>query len=274
MPVEKVDYAVAEDFKTILAKGRSRTSANIYLQNFMPFFSWMLKRGYLDANPFDGLTLYRVGEVKRPIYEPEEIERILAVGGLRWNVAVLLALCSMRRAEVLNLVVKDIDYAKGHILVSPKRETAETWAWNIKDHNQAIVPMTTRLANLLLKLQSKIKDRRPYLVLKPDHYERMMRLKAEGKLSFEDRNCPWPGFDRDYRALLKRAAVKHKRFQDLRATFATTMARHGMSMKETQTLMRHSSINTTAKHYLRVEEEQIAAKASKIVEKYYVTNVP
>jgi len=282
LSVESVNYAIAEDYRTILAKGRSKSAANFYLQNFKPFFAWMLKSGYANQNPFASVSLYQIPEQQRPVYSPVEIARIIAVGGLRWKVAILLALCSMRRAEVLNLVVRDIRFDQAYILISPKKETINTWRWDIKDHNQAIVPMPERiqlpngevnLHNLLIELIEKLPFSQPYVMLKPNHYQKMMHLKANGELNYELRNNPWPGFSRDYRALLRRAKVTHKRYHDLRATFATGMAQY-LTLTETQKLMRHSSPNTTAKYYIRHEQQQLVAKASEIVKKYYVTTVP
>ena len=279
--VESIDYATAEDYRTILAKERSKQSANIYLQNFKPFFNWMLKRGYIEENPFAGLSLFVVGEQQRPVYSPEEISRIIMIAGLRWKVAVLLALCSMRRAEVLNLVVQDIDFDNSNVLVSPKKDTANTWRWNIKNHNQTIVPLPEKvelldgevnLHNLLLELIAILPANQPYVMLKQSHYQKMMHLKAAGKLNHELRNDPWQGFSRDYRALLRRAQVPHKRYHDLRATFATRVSAH-LSLTETQKLMRHSSPNTTAKYYIRHEQRQLVDKTSKIVQKIlYGTN--
>lgn len=273
MDVSNVNFGHVEDFKNIVKKGRSESSANMDLQNFKPFFSWLVKRGYIRMNPFAGLKLYNVPEKQRPIYTPEEIERILLVGGLRWNAAVLLALCSMRRSEVLNLVVRDIDFDNGRILVSPKKDTANTWRWDIKDYNQALVPMPELVAKYLIELMEPLKEQ-PYVILKKRHYERMLERKTEGKLTFENRNRPWLNFDRDFQHLLRRAKVEPKRYHDLRATFATNMA-GVLSLTDTQKLMRHSSPTTTAKYYIRIEEQKLVARASKIInENLMVHNVP
>jgi len=277
-PIGEVDYGMAEDFKKMLKEGRSDQSANIYLQNFKPFWSWLLKRGYIEVSPFADITLYSVGEQLRQIYMPEEIERIVSIGSTRWKVAVLLALCSMRRAEVLNLVVRDINYDQGYILVSPKKETAETWCWDIKNYNQAILPLpetielpntTVKLHSLLIELQENLKDGQPYVVLPPNHYQTMLRRKREGKLTHEHRNCPWQGFDSAYKRLLKRAKVTPRRFHDLRITFATNMSQH-LTLTQTQALMRHSSPNTTARHYIRHEKQKLIAESSKILKKIMV----
>lgn len=265
--VSSVTYGHVEDYKKLVVMGRSKASANMDLQNFKPFFSWLQKRGYIKMNPFAGLGIYKVPVKRRPIYTAEEIERVLLVGRPRWVAAVLLALCSLRRSEVLNLVVRDIDFDHGRILVSPKKETANTWAWDIKDYNQALVPMPEMVAKYLIRLIEELRNGQPYVVLKRRHYKRMIDLKTVGKLTYEDRNCPWLNFTRDFGNLLKRAKVEKKRFHDLRATFATNMAIEGLHLKETQTLMRHSSPATTAKYYIRIDEQQLVDKASEIVAK-------
>lgn len=279
---DSVDYGRAEDFKNCLTKGRSRESANIYLKNFKPFFGWLVKRGFIKQNPFDQLTMFKCGEKKRDLYTAEEIERIIRVCDDRWKAIVLLALCSLRRAEVLNLTVAEIHFDKSYILITPKKDTEQTWQWEIKNHNQAIVPlpetitlpdMTVNLHQLLISLIEKLPPQQPYVCLRSAHFENVMRHRQRDTVTFEMRNCPGGNFDRDFYAILKRAKVRRKRFHDLRATFATEMAKH-MTLTETQKLMRHSSPNTTAKYYIRTDEQRLIAKANETAKICYASNVP
>jgi len=281
LPLDRISYAVVEDFRTLLTKGRSRTSANIYLQNIKPFFGWLVKRGYTNIDPFAGLAMYRIEKKRRPTYDSLEIERIMRVANQCWQVIVLLKLVSgLRRAEVLNLVVRDIHYDQRYILVSPKLETAETWLWLIKEHRQEIVPLpeTVELPNMIVKFHdllirlSESLEKQPYVVLPAKYYHRNLKRREEGKLTYEDRLCPWPNFNRAFNSLLRRAKVNHKRPHDLRATCATTLSKH-LSLTETQRLMRHASPQTTAKYYIRHDEEKLVQKASEITKKYYASNV-
>ncbi len=211
---------------------------------------------------------------------PEEIERLLKVADNRMRVAILLALSSLRRAEVLNLVINDIDFDKGYILVSPKKDTKETWPWEIKDHNQAITPLPEiirlpeTMINLhteLIKLIDQLPEGQPYVCLTSKQYKFMMAHKAAGTLIWEMCNSPWRGFSRDFQLLLKKASVEPRRFQDLRGTFATRMLNNGCSLVETQKLLRHSSPQTTARYYIEVEEQKLVAKSASICGKCYVT---
>ncbi len=280
MDVSEIRYAHAEDYRNCLAKGREKESANIYLKNIKPLFNWMVRCGYLKQSPFEGLKEFKTCQKKRKIFASEEIERIMKVADNRWKVIVLLALLSLRRAEMLNLTVRDIYYDKGYILVSPKKMTNETWTWEIKDHNQAITPLpevirfsetTINLHIEIIKLIDSLPEGQPYVCLTPKQYNIMMDHKTAGTLTWEMCNSPHRSLSRNFQTLLKRACVEPRRFQDLRGTFATKMLRNGCSLVETQKLLRHSSLQTTARYYIEVEEQKLVAKSAQICEQCYVS---
>jgi len=282
MPVADVRYSHAEDFKVVLAKGRSQSAANTYLANFKPFFSWLFKSGYIESDPFTQISLYSVGQTIMATYNRDEIERLMLVADHRWKAIILLAMCSLRRAEILNLNVSDIHFDEGYIHITPKKDTVTTWKWAIKDYNQAITPLPTffELPNmkldlhlLLVELIENLPPKQPYLILKPETYQRRMQQKAEGKLNYDKRVNPWGNFNRYFKRLLKRACVEHKRFHDLRGTFATNMIKAGRSLKETQMLMRHSSASTTARYYIQVDQRELVSKTNETLKKYYVSAV-
>lgn len=273
--VDSIRFAEAEDFKVFLAKGRSKVSANSYLQNFKPFYSWLFKRGYIVNNPFDEIKLYTVGETQRVVYSVAEIERLLTVADLRWKIMILLGLSSLRRAEILNLCVSDIHFDKGYILVSGKKDTAQTWEWEIKDHNQAITPLpevwemedvSLNLHTMIIELIDRLPPGQPYVMLKPQHYQRMIERKKDGTLTWREKNQPWPNFSRSFSAVLKRAKVSEKSLHDLRATFATKMS-DSLDLSKVQKLMRHSSPATTAKYYIRRDQEQLAVESNELCRK-------
>jgi integrase len=191
---------------------------------------------------------------------------------------VLLALCSLRRAEILNLTTRDFDFDNQYVNITPKTTTQQTWQWDIKNHQQAIVPMpetielptmAVNLHNFIYDLIAELPEGQPYVIVKPSYYRRLMN---QSKISFEKRNCPWGNFNRDFTNLLRRASVDQKRFHELRATFATIMAKYH-SLPKVQKLMRHSSPQTTVK-YIRNDEQKLIASTVKVMKKCYATNVP
>jgi site-specific recombinase XerD len=281
LPVSQITQAHAEDFCCWLSSGRGANTVNsFYLANLKPFFKWLVSNGHLRENPFANTNHIKAGKTRRKPFEPEEVERMVKVSCTRWKVIELLGLCSLRRSESLNLEIKDIHFDKGYILVSPKEDTDETWRWSIKNHNQAITPlpklirlpsMTVNFHQLLRELIEEVGSKQPYVCVKPTMYQAMMDLKAENKLTWEQRNCPCSNFSRSFRSILKKAKVEPRRYQDLRKTFANTMIRAGMTVKETQMAMRHASSNTTLKYYLEADEEKTIQKANEIYEKFYAS---
>jgi integrase len=281
--VEDVDYGIAEDYVNILTKGRSAGSVNTYLQNIKPFFEWLVKRGFIKVNPFGLIKKLQTMELKRDLYTADEIERMLLISDKRWQVIIMLALCSLRRSEILNLCVKDLRFDKSYITITPKADTNLTWLWDLKNHQQAIAPMPEifRFPNIELNLHQGLIDLldevgsiQPYIVLPPKHYLRLMVKKKSGTLTYQDRLLPWSNFNRDFHHVLRQAKVESREFRNFRAGFATNIINSGMNPKETQRLMRHSSIETTMRYYVRVEEQNLIQKSLNVVSKYYMSTVP
>ena len=121
-----------------------------------------------------------------------------------------------------------------------------------------------------MRLIDELPQGQPYVCLPPNWYQKNIELQKVGKMTFENRICPWGNFNRLFYGLLKRAKVQRKRFHDLRATFATTMAQH-LSLPEVQRLMRHSSPQTTV-GYIRIEERKLVAKTNNLAAKCYASN--
>lgn len=292
--VSELAYSDIDDFKRWLLKPRvrplrpgcrwrtgprmyvpSRATANTYLSIFKPFFVWLRRRGYISQDPFDGIRLYVVPEKKFDVYQVDEVSRILRVANPLWRTIFCLALSGMRRAEILNLNVRDIDFEKNHILVTPKKDTADTWRWDIKDSNQRYIGVDECIVRLLIgQCEALQGSKMPYVCLKKSYWERNLRLRDAGELSHRLRNCPWGNFSADFKALLRRARVKSKRFHDVRSTFATERYNDDYGLKELQYLMGHSSIQTTARYVRNIEEQKLVAKSSQTFKKYYATNVP
>jgi len=270
-----VSFGHVEDYQSWLSKGRSGQSVNIYMDNLKPLFSWAVKRKFIDVNPFVDCRRIQVGQVKRDLYAADEIQRLLDVSNLRWKVFILLALTGgLRRSEILNLCVADFRFDKNHIVLTPKKDTKTTWQWGIKDRDMAYVPFPEFVHKPVIEIIERLPVRQPYVCVKPCFFERLMQMKSSGGIPAKFRNCPYGNFSRDFKILRKKAMIKQKRFHDLRGTFGTTLAMNGLTLSETQKLMRHSSPQTTAKYYICLDEQNLVKKSNIINKKYYATNVP
>jgi len=270
----QVEYGHIDDYRSWLRKGRAATTANTYLAMIKGFFGWMLSRQYIRSDPFESVKRYAIAERQFEQYTTEEVRRILKVAKLRWRAIICLALCSMRRAEILNLHVSDIDFERNEIHIRPKVKSETTWPWSIKNHNEALVGIDDTVARMLMQLTDQLEDsRQPYLILKAKYWRRNLERQQQGKLSCYLRNCPWGNFTRDFRALLRCARVKPKRFHDLRGTFATERYRDGFELVDLQYLMRHASIQTTVRYVKRIEQKKLIEKSGRAFKKYYATSV-
>src|SRR5512133_114178 len=131
LPVGRITPAIAEDYRTMLAKGRSKRTANGYLANFRPFFGWLTKHGRIQADPFDGVQAFKLTEQDRQTFTPQELGRLLKVSDDLWRCRICLGLLGCRRGETLNVTVKEVflDEPDPYILLSPKKAGADTWGW-------------------------------------------------------------------------------------------------------------------------------------------------
>lgn len=273
----EIGYAHAEDYRNALAKTRSKTTANIYFLNLKPFFSWLASRGFIERNPFREVRAFRIEQQHVKPYSDAEIARILMVANVRWQAATLLGLSSVRRSEIGNMVVSDIDFEQGLIRVSPKKDTPETWSWTVKNHQAQIVPLPqligtlkgrVNLHKLLLDLIDDLGSTgQPYLFLSRPQYKRRLAERDGGTLTWDKRVNPWTSFSRDWRNLLKRAKVDHRRFHDLRGTCATRLGDF-LPLAKVQKIMRHSSPQITAR-YIQVDRDELVAESAGILGRCY-----
>lgn len=243
-----------------LSEKTSARTAETYKRNLSSFFSWLVQHGYLKSNTFSRLQVKQIPPRPLVSFKPRELLHIFKVADRRWKAIVTLALCGLRRSEILNLCRSDINFGNGQVLITPKVDSFLTWEWENKNCLRTPVPLPKTIdwgcfqicpQNEIEGLLSLIPLDQPYVCLKPRHYSLMLQKKAEGNISFEYSNCPWRNFTRDFGLLLKKAKVEHKRFEDLRVTYAMSLARMKVKVKSAQKLLRHRNTLTTYTHYRR-----------------------
>ena len=261
--------AMAEDYKTMLAKGRSKRAANGYLANFKPFWGWLLRHGRIDENPFEVIKRYRVTDEPRETFKLDELSRMISCSDRLWRIRICLGLLGCRRGEALNLIDKDIHLADDnpHILLAPKKRTKRTWPWDLKDHAVRYVPLPEiiQFNGTQVRLHEDIRERinlikgiNPYLCIEYKHYAKLIDLLNEGKLTDEHVSDPIGNFQRRFRSLQKRAVVNPpKRFHELRACFITRVADE-CGLSKAAEAAGHSSVEIT-RRYVRFERSELLA---------------
>ena len=242
--ITEFDRNMAEDYQSALIdRGLGKTSANDYCKMASPVFSWAVGRSWIEKNPFTGLKKFKVTPAAVKFYRPDELQRLLSVADGLWTGRILMGLM-MRTGEVLNTTVDDVDFDRGFVQVSAKKDSAYTWKFEPKDHNRRILPLFPQLATVLLRRFDGLPQGQPYLWLTNKRYSYLMVHKD--KMSDRMKKRPDNNFDRAWRALANRAFVNGS-FGMLRKT-GLTMLSGDLPPQEVQTFGGHSSIETTRRY--------------------------
>jgi len=122
----------------VIRQGVKKTTIATYWIKLTKFFSWLVLKGYLAANPLKdkALEFPRIRYDDRKYLESKDMKKILRAVSvtIQWqndlirarNVAIIaVALyCGLRRTELLSLKVSDVDMTHGRIIV--RAETSKS----------------------------------------------------------------------------------------------------------------------------------------------------
>jgi len=241
-----------EDFESFLyGKDLSPNSIRSYLKAIGPVLKYGCRRGYRHGDPFVNFRLPRAVDGEIRIYSDDEIRQLLAAADRLWKAKILAALTAgLRRSEVLNLTISDIDFAAGRITVQPKKDTASTWRWTPKSYQRRIVPMTDDLNRVLSAiLIDDVPPGQPYLLLSEERYW-YLQHRGSG-MTDRQKLCPDENFSPAFRRLRQTAVLQSGTFHDLRRTCLTKWS-YALPAHELKKLAGHASIETTMRYYLGV----------------------
>lgn len=254
----EVTLATAEDYRVMLAKGRSKSSANGYLRVYKPFWVWLFRHGQIQQNPFEGLRLYRTTESRQKTFTANELGRMVKLASRLWRVRICLGLLGLRRGECMNLVVRDLNWSarESYILLSPKSKTSNTWPWQPKNHQIRMVALpeimcfdgvVVELHKDIMRLIEDLKDS-PYICLEEKYHTKLIHWQREGKLEDTHTGDPTGNFQRAFRLLQRNANVSPlKRYHELRAAFATKMISLN-GLERAADALGHSSVEITRRY--------------------------
>lgn len=271
--VTEVRFGHCDDFKSWLLKGRSESSANAYLRIMRPFWGWLFRRGWIKSSPMEGISLYKVNEKTFDTYSLEDVRAVLGFecSNALYRQAFCLGLSGMRESEILNLTISEIDIENSRIKVTPKKETAETWGWQIKDNQERYIGIHESVLNMLIKRISEIDF--PYVSISRQQWQKNIKARNAGMITHDRRLRPWRAFPRDFKNFLERAGIKPKRFHDSRSTFARNLIESPeiFDIEMVREAMGHASIRTTQVYLSRINKEKLAVKSSMVFGKCYVS---
>jgi len=257
---DRITYKHCERFhQYCVDKGLRPASVNTHIKLIKRIFSLAVRRGQLQQNPFNGVPLLKVPKKTVRVFSKDEFNRILkAARSPIWKARVLLAkTAGLRKGEVLNLTLNDVDFAKAKVIVQLKEDTKYTWRWVVKDKDRRELPLVGKMAQMLIDIQTELPEGQPYLLLPPQRYQYLMELKAKGGLKWEMCKCPDGNFGRSRKLIFKKAGIEDGTFHDLRSTCITEWLEKGLLPHEVKKLAGHADINTTMNYYVGIRESLI-----------------
>lgn len=247
----------------LTASGLKPATANMYLRAVKTFFNWLLAVEVIEKNPFRPVKFFKDTAAGKPTYPAADIERLLALcGDDRWRLIVALAITTgMRRGEILNLTVSEVDYAAGVITIADKKQTPTTWPWQIKDAERRCVPIAPFVERLLLRRHAELPGGQSYLCLTERRVEHLLRLQDTGRLTHKILKCPEVNFRRKFIRLCTLARVQYGTFHALRGSALSLLADAGLQPHDLAAIAGHADIRTTFKHYVRPDQAAEKARA-------------
>ena len=231
---EQLDVAsvTASDIRAWLLQlsgsGDSARTIRRKVQAVRSFYKWLMRNGTVVVNPAASVELARVPKRLPQLVREDSVDSLLdsKIDDADFEqvrnrlIVMMLYETGMRRGELIGLLDKNVDTAKGELKVHGKRD---------KDR---IIPFGTELADWIEKYRSLRDDQ----ALEGEHFF----VRESGEPLY-----PMLVY-RIVREALTEAGVTSKRSPHvLRHTFATAMLNDGATLNSVKELLGHESLATT-----------------------------
>ena len=196
------------------------------------WFKWMTRQNLILHNPASEIDLPRLGRtLPKNILSAQEVEQVMMQPDLAEPIglrdrAILETLYStgMRRLEMVNLKLFDLQFDRGLILVRQG-----------KGHKDRYVPIGERA---IAWVEKYIREARPEIAIEPD--DLTVFLTAQGE-PFSRDHLTWTVRQRIVAAEIGKVGACHL----FRHTMATLMHENGADIRFIQQMLGHENIETT-----------------------------
>jgi integrase len=207
----------------------AENSKRKYLRDIRTFANWCYEQGYIP----DKLKIKRVQSTEKQGYilSGEEIKRLIdACPTKQWSIRLLLALSTgLRLRELGELKISDINLSSKNFSRLNRKSGKITQSQPLP---KSIVP---ELEDYITSLSPKSKD------LFPKKFSK-----------------------RTWNKIRKTANLEQITFHDLRRTFASRLADANVPIALVKEFLKHSSIETTMKHYIRTQDSEARKAINKL----------
>lgn len=212
-----------------MSEGVSAVSMKRKISALRALFNYLLREGKIEEDPSEILVMPRVGK-RSPVFVPEyQMDELLdnmglqgGFSGLRDRLVILMAYYTgMRRAELVRLKVKDVDFASQSLVLTGK------------GNKQRMVPLAEELT----------KEMKAYMALR----ERLVEGKHDVFFVTDRGDAVYDKYI--YRLVVKWlgrvTTMKKKSPHVLRHTFATHLLNNGACIEAIRELLGHSDLSAT-----------------------------
>lgn len=228
-----------------------------------------VKTELIDSNPADKTDRPRIQKYQASFYNKDELDKLFEVfKGDRMELCVhIAAYYGLRRSEVIGLRWEAVNFENktitiNHKIVNDYRDGKEVIIAEDKLKNQSsnrTLPLIPHIEELLLKEKEKQQYYSDLLMKGYNHsYDEYICRDNTGELIT-------PNYVTDhFRFMINKHRLKPLRFHDLRHSCASLLLANGISMKQIQEWLGHSTYNVTANFYSHLEYNSKIASADAI----------
>ena len=227
--IEEVSYGeIRAWIVSLIQSGNTPRTVNRKLSALRSYYKFLLRIGSIPVSPLKEHKALKTDTKVALPFSQEEIQRLLAAdffpeeytGVLQRTVIQLLYYTGIRRSELIELKVKDVDLSEGLMKVLGKR------------NKERIIPIGEQLGELI----NRYRDLRKELLANNDYF---FVLNSGKKL--------YPKFV--YRKINKYLGLvtdlEKKSPHVMRHTFATHMLNNGAGLESLKELLGHASLSAT-----------------------------
>lgn len=224
----KVDKKIIRNFMVHLGEKKiAKRSINRKLSSLRSFYLFLLKVGDIKSSPLENVhSLKFYAEKQIPFSEEEmahqqlEINKPLKKSLLKELIIETLYQTGIRRAELVNLLLENVDFSKGEIKVIGKGNKAR------------IIPISKKLSSVMAEY---LLIRKPLEADKEYFFINAKGKKLNDKFVYSAVNT--------YLSLV--TSKKKKSPHILRHSFATHVLEYGAEISKVKMIMGHSSLAST-----------------------------
>ena len=225
-----VDADLIRDWmESLMDKGNSASTINKKLSALRSFYRFALKRQLVKADPAHAVVGPKKSKPLPQFLREGEMDRL--IDGIEWDgsfnnvrartILLLFYEAGLRRAELVSLNDRDVDFDAAQLKVTGKR------------NKQRIVPFGAELAEVLKQYQSARNEQFG---------------EADGALFLSDKGQRIT--DSQVYQIVKKylsmvTSLKKRSPHVLRHTFATAMLNNGAGLETIKSLLGHASVSTT-----------------------------